>query len=146
MDDKALQVLYNGRQLKIFGEVNEWEKLKTFNFLVDLNTNHQELRITGQDANSTSHCIWAGLLLHCQANNVKTGEIVEQSPWHNFKSNTVQWQSEAESSVVCTNMAGMVEEGLRIDNPTVKNLLETGAMKIWGGEHKTSTLIGNPGT
>ena len=48
--------------------------------------------------------------------------------------------------MICTNMAGMVEEGLRIDNPTVKNLLDAGAMKIWGGEHKTATLIGNPET
>ena len=69
-----------------------------------------------------------------------SGEVETESPWHNFVSNKVQWKSDADDSLICTNNGGMIAYRPSIVRP----LLAAGAKKIWGGEHKTSTLIGNP--
>ena len=80
-------------------------------------------------------------MLHCKAYGLQSGQIVSDSPWNNFKSNIAQWKSE-DGTELCANNGGMVAAGANY--PAIQDLLAYGAVKIWGGERNTSTLIGSP--
>merc|ERR1711974_402221 len=92
-----------------------------------------ELKIRGTDWNGSNNCVGGGLLLKCEAAD-------SRSPWHNFKSDTVNWRAH-DGSPLCTKYAGFVEYSGSI--PFITQLLHSGAKKIWTS-HKTVTLIGSP--
>ena len=117
--------------------------MKTFSFLYDAYGYDASnfLRIRGENYGPLPNCIWAGLMLHCKAYGIQSGQIVSDSPWNNFKSNIVQWKSE-DGTELCANDGGMVAAGANY--PAIQDLLAYGAVKIWGGERNTSTLIGSP--
>jgi len=141
IDNSAFEAWYNGQKLNISGDVHDWKKMKTFSFVPDQESDTQELMVKGGNWDDSGHCKLAGLLLHCQAKNNQTGEMETSSPWHNFKSDTVHWRNEASAnSKLCSNN---LTEGHKT-NPTIKTLLGAGAMKIWDGNFKNLTLIGNP--
>ena len=97
IDEITREVFYNDRPLEITGgQLNSWDQLKQVTFTTDQGITRQELRIKGEDLalsvayGWTSHCVFAGLLLHCQAKDISTGKIATDNPWHNFKTNLAQ--------------------------------------------------------
>merc|ERR1712226_71105 len=154
VDNEVLSVEYNDIQLEIKSSINctnsnqvddncikNWAIMKTFSFLYDGNDANNFLRIRGENWGPEPNCIWAGLMLHCQAYGIQSGQIVSDSPWHRFKSNIAQWKSE-DGTELCANDGGMVAIGT--NNPAIQAFVAYGAVKIWGGERNTSTLIGSP--
>ena len=146
VDNEVLSVEYNEVQLEIRSDyshphLDNWATTKKFNFIHDGMAAKNELRIKGDNWGPEPNCIWAGLLLHCEAKNANTGVIVPANPWHNFTSNLEQWKSE-DGRKLCASDGGIVE--ISKDNPAIQALVANGAVKIWGGEHNTSTLIGSP--
>jgi len=147
LDNVANGVYYNGRPLPsdVFtGVRGDWTKKKTFWFVESTLTNHGELKFVGQNwgPEGQSHCVWSGLLLHCEASCVESGEPIVTSPWHNFTSNMLDWSSE-DGRELCTNDGGMIVVGANTE--VVQSLLAKGAVKIWAGEFENATLIGKPG-
>ena len=132
VDNVVDGVWYNGISLAITGKINDWQKEKTVSFST-VSSGNGELKIRGTDLNGSNNCVWGGLLLKCQATDPR-------SPWHNFKSDTVNWKAH-DGSPLCNNNAGFVKAGGHI--PFIKHLLHSGAQKIWTS-HKTVTLIGSP--
>jgi len=147
MDNVVNGLYYNDRPLpsSVFtGVRGDWTKEKTFWFVESSLTNYGVLKFEGQNwgPEGMSHCVWSGLLLHCEAKCVETGEPIETSPWHNFMSNMEDWSSE-DGRELCTNDGGMLVVGANTD--VIQALLSTGAIKIWAGEFENATLIGKPG-
>ena len=160
VDNEVLSVEYNDVQLEIKSDVNctnpsisdqvddncvkNWAIMKTFSFLYDGNHGYDVsnfLRIRAENWGPEPNCIWAGLMLHCKAYGIQSGQIVPDSPWHGFKSNIAQWRSQ-DGTELCANDGGMLEIGM--GSPALQDLVAYGAVKIWGGERNTSTLIGSP--
>jgi len=145
LDNTAHGVYYNDRPVDtISGVRGDWRMTKTFWFIESTLSNYGELKFVGQNWGPVgeSHCVWSGLLLHCQAACVETGEPIETSPWHNFTSNMLEWRSE-DGVELCTNNGGMIVVGA--NNAQVQSLVAKGAIKIWAGEFENATLIGSPG-
>lgn len=147
MDNVVNGHYYNDRPLpsEVYtGVRGDWTKEKTFWFVESNYDNYGELKFVGQNwgPEGMSHCVWAGLLLHCEAKCVHTGEPIETSPWHNFRSNMVNWHSE-DGRELCTNDGGMIVVGANTE--VIQALTATGAVKIWAGEFENATLIGRPG-
>ena len=63
--------------------------MKTFSFVPDHESEKQEMMVKGGDRDVSGHCKLAGLLLHCQAKNIQTGEMETSFPWHNFISDLI---------------------------------------------------------
>ena len=146
VDNKAHHVYYNNRPVDtVSGVRGNWREKKTFWFVESTRAGRGEIKFDCEDWYESNHptiqpsCEWAGLLLHCIAVDLESGELVPSSPWHNFVSNTEDWHSE-EGRDLCTNSGGMIMYNM----PVVNNLLDKGAKKIWAGEHKLATLIGQP--
>ena len=137
--NEAVGVEYSGMQLNINGDVADWRDMKTFTF-VHNTTSENVMMIKAENWGPKPYCMWAGLLLHCQARSVHSRMIAFDNPWHDFTSNLEQWRTE-DGSKMCAD--GMISVGS--NDSTIQTLVSKGAVRIWGGEHNTSTLIGSPG-
>ena len=118
--------------MTIKGDINNWPIEKNISFYSCDVTNPGKLKIEGVDYNSKDHCTWGGLLLHCTASD-------QTSPWHGFKSDTIQWKDE-NGNEPCSNNGGMIHAGM----PSfMKRLRQSGAKKIWANRQKV-ILTGSP--
>ena len=81
----------------------------------------------------------AGLLVHCEASN-------PESPWHNFHSNTLDWQSPDDGKDLCShNDANFLKQANKRQNAVwINDLLAKGAEHIWVDGHKHVYLLGSP--
>ena len=121
--------------LYIDGDKNSWQSPKTiiFNACYSYYEGTKELKIAGSDAESSDHCANGGLILHCTSEDIT-------SPWHNFKTDDIQWTTEVGDVPCIDNDSGFAAAGSQF----IDNLLNSGANKIWT-ESKDVTLIGKPG-
>ena len=148
VDNIAHGAYYNDRPLKVIGNMRHFGRMKTFWFVETSATSYGEIRIDGSDIYDLNvpSCHWAGLLLHCEARGVYSDDLITDSPWHNFTSNDLEWWSRIEGREICTSTKGMILH----HSTVVKELVATGAQKIWAGNFtkldlfSNASLIGRP--
>jgi len=147
VDNRVDYVKYNGDVLPITGGSN-WFQEKVFSFQSCSDVSPGELEIRGTNLESSNHCYWAGLLLHCTANSTT-------SPWHNFVSDNTHWTVSSEGGAVpCQQMSRFAKYFEPFCLPTgtcpaansyhfISSLNTAGAKKIWG-QQQTVVLKGSP--
>ena len=129
MDDKFIEVKYDGNVLPVAGSLNLFSE-KTTSF-TPRSDGLGEIEVTGEDINHGGHCLRGGLVLFCEATDVN-------SPWHNFKTDMVNWRA-ADGSALCSDAVGWVGHKIAF----VVDMFNSGAQKIWTN-NKIVTLIGGP--
>ena len=144
MDNVINSVKYNGVHLSVTGTLNNWMHENVFSFESCDDALPGMLEINGTDWNSSDHCRWAGLLLHCTAGR-------NTSPWHNFVSDNEHW-TVATGATPCQGeekFAGYFQPycsntcNAWHNSHFISSLNTAGAKKIWGST-KTVVLTGSP--
>ena len=134
IDNAVNSVTHNGVELTINGQVDNLAIEKTVEFNCT-NEDPGNLVISGSDDNTfddpSSHCTFAGLILHCTAYDVS-------NPWHDFVSdNNANWVDENGAIPCASTSGGFLDSGLSF----VNDMLAKGAKKIWA-KRKDVTLTG----
>ena len=139
IDDSVESVFYNRNHLKISGNVDQWNQIKTFHFKSCDSKDPGKLIIKGSgfqnqsQFNTTKYCQGeqgAGLILSCTSLNSK-------SLWHNFKSDAQHWTDQFGQKPCVQNDSWFAKiKGLQ-------ELMAKGAQKIWA-PRRVVTMIGSP--
>ena len=133
IDNRIDSVSYNGLKLSVTGTLDNYKKENSFHFYSCHRYRPGVLIIKGSDTkNSERYCYYAGLLLHCIANDVS-------NPWHNFVTDQTHWKV-SDGSTPCTDDNGWI---VRQTWAFVKKMKDAGAIQIWSNT-KSTTLIGTP--
>ena len=78
--------------------------------------------------------------MHCEASS-------PESPWHNFHSNTRDWQSPDDGKDLCSNINAnfLISKSNKRQNAVwIDDLLVKGAEHVWVDGHKHVYLLGSP--
>ena len=135
IDNIVNSVTHDGNPLVIDGALEAYQFMKTVHFNCT-NEDPGFLVISGTDENEfedpNQHCTWAGLVLHCEADDTS-------NPWHDFVSNDIDWVDENNETPCATTSGGFLNANLSF----VQDMLSFGAKKIWA-ERKNVILTGTP--
>ena len=131
IDDRIDSVSYNGLELPVSGDLNNYGAENTFSFNSCVRYRPGQLTIKGFDATLGGNCVYGGLVLHCIANDIS-------NPWHNFVTDQTHWKV-SDGSTPCTHDH---EWGPQTAD-FFKKMIDAGAIKIWSNAQSV-TLIGTP--
>ena len=81
---KLNSVKYKGKELKIYGDVEDRKAVKTVNF-VSNEENMGKLTVDAQNTEDTDGCKTSGFLMSCKAD--------PSNPWNEFTSNKTHWSA-----------------------------------------------------
>ena len=129
VDNELLSVSLNNQQINVNGNHKKMRDIKTFSFN---SCKSGSLIVNATDYNNGNHCTMGGLVLHCNASDVR-------NPWHNFVSDEDHWKA-SHGQTVCARSS------MPWNIPLTDIVKGLGGKKIWVEDTKTVTLIGTPST
>ena len=139
IDDSVESVFYNRNHLKISGDVDKWNQIKTFHFRSCDSKDPGKLIIKGSGFQNQSQHGYQG---YCQGNQ-GAGLILtctswsRTSLWHNFKSDSEHWTDQFGQKPCVQNDSWFAKvKGLQ-------EMMSKGAQKIWA-PRRVVTMIGSP--
>ena len=136
IDNVVDGISYEGTALDVQGDLNNWNKEKTFTFSTCDRNNPGTLMVDGTDTdNSPTNCLTGGMIMHCTCEDTL-------NPWHNFVSDTVNWKLDDESTL-CTSEANFVRAGQNL--PFIQSILAADGKSIWSQTEGEVALLGTPG-